>query len=68
MSEKSVKYQCSEIAEMMSICNVRNDCNRSCTGCDYNHKGHKICKDMLKQYNEMSRAQQISIVIKSKNM
>lgn len=67
MSQKSLSYQCSEIAEMMSICNVRTDCNRSCMGCDYNHKGHKICRDMLEQFFKMSRAQQISIVVKSKN-
>ena len=68
MSKTEVKFSCSDIAEMMSICNVRNDCNRSCIGCDYNNKGHKICRDMLKQFNDMSRSQQISIIVKCKNM
>ena len=68
MSKEILKYTSSEIAEMMSICNVRNYCNRSCIGCDYNKKDHKICRDMLKQFNDMSRSQQISIVVKSKNM
>lgn len=66
MSNKSLKFKTSEISEMISVCNVRNDCNRSCIGCDYNHRGHKICRDMLEQFNQLSRSEQISIVIKSR--
>lgn len=66
MSKEVRKYKSSEIAEMFSICDVRNSCHLNCRGCVYYHKGHKECLDMIKQYDNMSRAEQLSAIISSK--
>lgn len=63
MSKIYVKYSGSDISQMLEICNLRHDCGRSCRDCVYNVKGHKVCRDMLLQFNKLSRAEQISVAV-----
>lgn len=63
MSKIYVKYSGSDISQMLEICNLRHDCGRSCRDCVYNVKGHKVFRDMLLQFNKLSRAEQISVTV-----
>lgn len=63
MSKVHIKYSGSVISEMFDVCNLRQNCGRSCRDCVYNVKGHKVCRDMLLQFNKLSRAEQISSTV-----